>query len=71
MKTYTLIILCFFITTFSFSEVAQSEKEALLALYNSTNGEKWNHTWNLNEPIENWYGVTVQDNKVVEINLHF
>jgi len=71
MKTYTLVLLCFLVTSFSFSEVSEKEKDALLAFYKATNGEKWNHTWNLDEPLENWYGVTVENDQVVELNLHF
>jgi len=30
---------------------------ALVELYNTTNGNTWNTTWNLNQSMENWYGV--------------
>lgn len=32
---------------------------ALVALYNSTEGENWKYGWNLNRPISTWRGVTV------------
>ncbi len=32
---------------------------ALVALYNSTNGANWTNTWNLAQPIDTWYGVSV------------
>ena len=32
---------------------------ALVALYNSTNGPNWTNTWNLSQPLDNWYGVTL------------
>jgi len=49
--------------------ISKSEKKALIALYNSTNGENWLHKWNLNEPVSKWYGVKIANNHVVEINL--
>ena len=61
-------MICFFVSTFAFANVSSNEKEALLAIYNSTQGDQWNTPWNLNSPIETWYGVTVIDGKVIEIN---
>jgi len=44
---------------------------ALVALYNSTNGNNWNNKWNLNHPINTWYGITVNSNGcVLLIDLH-
>lgn len=37
------------------------DKAALIALYNSTNGASWTNSWDLEEPIENWYGVELED----------
>ncbi len=36
----------------------QSDSLSLVALYNATNGASWLNRWNLNEPMESWYGVT-------------
>ena len=58
-------------STFCFSSVSKLEKEVLISFYNSTNGTEWNQTWDLSEPVENWYGVTVIDNSVVELDLSF
>lgn len=33
----------------------------LLAIYNSTDGANWTNTWNLHEPIDTWYGVSLND----------
>ena len=63
--------MCFFVTAYSFANISTNEKEALIALYNATNGSEWNSSWNLETSIETWYGVTVEDNKVVEISLQF
>lgn len=50
-----------------------TDEAALIALYNATDGANWpnaNRRWNLNEPVENWEGVTLNDNGcVAELNL--
>lgn len=39
------------------------EKEALIQLYDETNGDNWtnNENWNSDEPIEEWFGVTINE----------
>ena len=71
MKTLQLLIVCCFVTLFSFANVSNSEKEALISLYNATQGDQWNNSWDLNSAIDTWYGITIVDEKVVEINLSF
>ena len=71
MKTFTLMVVSFFITTLSFANISLNEKEALIALYKATNGSQWNSTWNLEAPVNSWYGVKVENDKIVEINLQF
>ncbi len=41
--------------------VPQSERDALIALYNSTDGANWtdNTNWNTSAPVKDWFGVTV------------
>ena len=53
--------------------VPQSERDALMALYNNLDGANWtdNTNWNTAAPVEDWFGVTVDcpNNTVTEINL--
>ena len=58
-----------FISSLGLAKVSKTEKKALIALYNSTNGAHWIRKWDLKKPVSEWYGVTVVDDKVVEINL--
>ncbi len=46
---------------------------ALVALYNSTNGDNWrNKTAWLTEPVYKWYGVTLNDKgRVISLNLNY
>lgn len=39
---------------------------ALVALYNSTNGNNWTNSWNLTAPINTWFGLTFDTNNRVE-----
>jgi Leucine Rich repeats (2 copies)/Leucine Rich Repeat len=65
----------------SITRVPQSECEALKALYISAVGDNWlfpygsTHTlthvygWTTTSPVEGWYGVTVEEGHVTEIDL--
>jgi len=59
MKIFNYIAVIFFVSAFTFAGVSPKEKEALLALYNSTNGKEWNSTWDLNASEDTWYGVKI------------
>lgn len=44
-----------------------TDRDALIALYNATGGPNWVNTWDLEEQdIENWYGVTLNSEGRVE-----
>ena len=58
MKTIKLTLLMFLFACVSFAGVSNSEKEALIALYNNTNGAEWNTTWDLERQVDTWHGVT-------------
>ena len=53
------------------SASAQTDRDALIALYNSTDGENWNNNtnWNTEEDISTWFGVTVADGRVTWLRL--
>jgi gliding motility-associated-like protein len=58
----------------SFSGIAQVptiERDALIAIYNSTDGANWtdNTNWNTTAPVSSWFGVTVTGNSVTGITL--
>lgn len=49
----------------------EMDSVALVALYNSTDGANWNNNENwLTGPIDTWNGVTVQNDRVVAVDLH-
>lgn len=39
---------------------------ALVSVYNSTGGPAWINTWNLNLPIDSWYGVQLNSDECVD-----
>jgi len=55
--------------------VSAAEKQALLDLYNSTNGDNWTNTlagnqpWDTNTPVCDWFGVTVVNGEVTSVDL--
>lgn len=51
---------------------AETDREALIALYYAANGESWKHKWESGAPMDEWHGVTTDNNgRVVEIKLNF
>src|SRR5210317_2251163 len=71
MKTLKITLLCCLVTLFAFANISSKEEQALLSLYNTTNGPTWNNTWDLNTPVTTWYGVVIENDQVVELNLEF
>ncbi|MAP80915.1 MAG: Two component regulator three Y domain protein [Aequorivita sp.] len=71
MKTKTLTLLCLFVAALAFAEVSKKDKQILIDLHNSTNGDNWKVKWNLDLPVNTWQGVTVENDKIVSINLLF
>jgi Leucine-rich repeat (LRR) protein len=54
------------------TDIPQTEKEALLALYNSTNGNNWTNKtgWDFSTPVTSgWFGITVGGGHVTGISL--
>ncbi len=48
----------------------QRDSLALMALYDATDGDNWVRAWDLDLPIDQWYGVTVNnDGEVVTLDL--
>ncbi|MFC7357455.1 leucine-rich repeat domain-containing protein [Jejudonia soesokkakensis] len=71
MKKILLTPVLLLVTLSLFAEVSNSEKQALVDLYIATNGENWTNTWDLNEAVSTWHGVTVTNDKVTGISLLF
>lgn len=50
---------------------ARIEREALMALYDATNGPQWSNStnWGSDLPLNEWYGVQMKDGRVTNIML--
>lgn len=59
------------ISNFFFAQwsISNAERSALINIYNATNGENWNRTWDLEKDPRNWFGVSVKNGVVSELNL--
>ena len=71
MKTLRISCIMLFVSAFTFANVTSKEKKALIAIHASTNGDQWNTPWDLTKEVSSWYGVTVDNDKVVGIDLSF
>jgi Leucine-rich repeat (LRR) protein len=45
------------------------ERDALISIYNSTNGIGWSQTWDFSKDPRNWYGIRTRNGNIIEINL--
>ncbi len=58
------------LTSFSMmANVALSDKEILVKLYEATHGAQWKLKWDLSQPMTSWAGVKVVNNQVVALDL--
>ncbi|MFY7758197.1 MAG: leucine-rich repeat domain-containing protein, partial [Flavobacterium stagni] len=69
MKRLSTLVALLVLSVNAFAEVSNSEKKALLELNKSTNGAQWTNKWDVTKPVANWYGVKVENDKVVAIDL--
>ena len=65
MKTLKITLLFCLVSIFSFAEVSKDQKTALVDLYNATNGDSWTQSWDLDQPVSKWHGITIDNENVV------
>lgn len=65
------IIFFLLISNFAVAQwsISNAERSALISIYNSTNGENWNRPWDLEKDPRTWFGISVKNGAVVELNL--
>jgi len=61
-----------FYTMQSITPELQKEYDALMVLYNSTDGDNWtnNSNWGNMNDVESWHGVTLSNGHVYDLDLH-
>ena len=71
VKVLSILLLMFSGIVFSSrAQIVRSDSLALVALYDSTDGANWKNTWDLNQSVSNWYGITVSGDRVTQIHLY-
>ncbi|WP_027383328.1 T9SS type A sorting domain-containing protein [Epilithonimonas caeni] len=65
------ILFFLLISNFLFSQwsISNAERNALVSIYNSTDGENWNRAWDLEKDPKTWFGVSIKNGVVDELNL--
>ena len=69
MKTIFTFVTLLLVSASSFAEISSTEKNALIKLNKATKGSQWINKWDLKSPVSTWYGVEIQNDKVVAIKL--
>ena len=69
MKNKITLFIALVASASLFAAVSPKEKEALVKLYQATNGSQWTHSWDLNAPVNSWFGVVLKNDKVVSLDL--
>ena len=41
--------------------ISTQEKDALVAIYNATQGDNWTQSWDLNTDVTAWQGLTIKE----------
>lgn len=69
MKTKIIALLSFFFYFSANSQVIESDSLALVAFYNATGGPDWtdNANWLSDSPVGEWYGVDVENQRVIQL----
>lgn len=67
--TFLCLILCIGWSQMTHAQDRQADSLALVMLYNSTSGANWTTAWDLNQPMDNWNGVTLVGGRVHRIFL--
>ena len=64
-----LVFLIFNIYSAQYS-VSTSERNALISIYNQTNGDNWSQKWDLTKDPYYWYGIKIENGAVTELRLN-
>ncbi|WP_214114162.1 leucine-rich repeat domain-containing protein [Aequorivita echinoideorum] len=71
MKTTLFTCAFMFFASVLVAQISEKEKQVLIDFYNTTNGPEWVDGWDLEQPVNQWNGVTVENNSVTSIRLLF
>ena len=69
MNVFNKCFILFFISASAFAQISKAEQNALEDVYRFTRGDSWTVVWNLNEDVTTWKGVTIENDKVIGLDL--
>jgi len=69
MKSLVMFLAFIFSLNIYADTVSDKEKEVLIKFYHATNGSQWKIKWDLSLSVSKWYGVNVENGKIVGLNL--
>ncbi|CAD0002421.1 leucine-rich repeat domain-containing protein [Flavobacterium salmonis] len=70
MRKIYFLFLVFALSNSVFADtVSDKEKDALIKIYHATNGGEWKVKWDLTSSVSAWFGVEINNGKVVGLNL--
>nr|WP_314838893.1 hypothetical protein [uncultured Flavobacterium sp.] len=69
MKRAILFLLILLSSNVITAAISPKEKEALIKLYQVTGGPQWKVKWDLKTSETSWYGVKIEGNKVIALDL--
>ncbi len=71
MKKFLLLLVFLIFNIYSAQySVSTSERNALISIYNQTNGDNWSQKWDLTKDPYYWYGVKIENGAVTELRLN-
>ena len=53
----------------AFADIGKEERDILMEFHRATNGGEWKNTWDLEAPVAEWFGVTLEHGHVTKIEL--
>ncbi|GGE96186.1 hypothetical protein GCM10011518_01850 [Flavobacterium limi] len=70
MRKLYFLLLLFALSNSVFADtVSDKEKDALIKIYQATNGRDWKIKWDLTSSVSTWFGVEINNGQVVGLNL--
>lgn len=49
--------------------ISNADRDMLTNIYNATGGDNWNRTWDFEQDPQTWFGISVKNGTIVELNL--
>jgi Leucine-rich repeat (LRR) protein len=66
---FVFLILFLVLNINLFAGVAEKDSLALVAFFDSTNGQNWSTPWDLEQPVSSWSGITINQDRVTRISI--